>query len=329
MSTQITERIYHIEVPMKGGSLTALNSYLILGNERNLLIDAGYNKPESSDVLIKEMKQLGADFNNTDIFLTHMHVDHAEFAVTLNKTRGVKVYIGDADGKRLENMNNDNTSSWTWTQNKLLRLGFPPDEMPEPRPIDASKSLYLSGGGNYTHVFDGDKLHYGGYELVCIDAAGHSPGQTCLYIPEKKLVFFGDHILYSITPNITSWDISYNPLKNYIKNLKKFKDIEIEIPLPAHRKVVCNIYDRIDQILEHHRVRLDETLDAIRTCHGATPYEIASRLHWNVHNDRWEDFPTHQKASAVGEVLAHLAYLVDEGKVKCNDENGQDKFYIA
>lgn len=328
MSKKIIDNVYHINVPMKGGALTGLNAYLITGGERNLLIDAGFDKPESRDVLFSEMAELGADFDNTDIFLTHMHVDHSELAVTLNKTRGVKVYIGEADGERLKNLSTDNTDRWNWSSERLTAMGFSDEEVAMPKQIGFVRPSFLIGGGEYTYVYDGDKLYYGGYELVCISAAGHSPGQTCLYIPEKKLVFFGDHVLYSITPNITSWDLVYNPLKDYMNNIRKFKNIEIEIPLPAHRTVTCNIYERLDQIIEHHMARLNETIDVINEHPGATAYEIASKLHWNVHGDHWDEFPLHQKTSAVGEVIAHLSYLASQNRIEVKHENGRDLYYV-
>ncbi len=262
------------------------------------------------------------------IFLTHAHVDHAELALALNKEFGTKIYIGEADGERLKGFDKDTKQPWNGAEDTMRAMGFSHEQIDYVRELMKTRALFGSKECKFTYVHDGDKLCYGGYELICIDAAGHSPGQTCLYLPKKKLMFFGDHLLYSITPNVTTWSVDENPLLNYINNIRKFKDYEIDIPLPAHRDATCSAHERIDQILRHHEIRLGEALDALREYGELTAYEIASHLHWNVHDDNWDEFPINQKISAVGEVISHLSYLLHEGKITKKTEDSVDKYAI-
>ena len=310
MAQNITDNIYKIEVPMKN-KLTCLNAYFILGRGgRNLLIDTGFDLDEPYRVVTGALKELGTSMADTDIFLTHMHPDHAELASRL-ATESTKVYIGKADATLLRDTKN--------TFNDKLRdprsKGFPPDVIIDYERIHALKTPFaLHGGCDYTDVCDGDVLEYGGWKLRCIDCAGHSPGQTCLYIAEKKLLFAGDHILYDITPNVSAWTDEANPLKNYLKNLEKLKSLDIETALPAHRGITCAPKERIDQIIAHHNERLDETVDAIKRGGLMTPYAIASELTWNIPCP-WNELPPFQKYSAVGEVFAHLNYLLSVGTI--------------
>jgi len=45
-------------------------------------------------------------------------------------------------------------------------------------------------------------------------------------------------------------------------------------------------------------------------------YHIASKMTWDIDCENWEQFPAAQKWFAVGEAIAHLQYLENEGKIK-------------
>jgi len=322
MLQKILDNIYKIEVPMRDGALNFLNAYLILG-ERNLLIDTGFDRDEAYRTITEALDRLGASMENTDIFLTHMHPDHAELAGRL-AVKDTKVYLGTRDAKLL----NESEKTFSVRMQNPEKKGFPPEVIADyarsfakRRPFSSAKKCA------YTEVFDGDILEYGGYRLRCIDCAGHSPGQTCLYIDERKLFFCGDHILFDITPNVSSWEDNVNPLKDYIKNLEKLKAYEIEIILPAHRGVTCGAHERIDEIIAHHHERLDELLEVLRKNGPLSTYEIASRLTWNT-PCTWEEMPTFQKYSAVGEVVAHLAFLLDKGLVEKEIQQGVNLYSV-
>jgi len=315
MLQKIFDNIYKIEVPMRGGGLSCLNAYLIHG-ERNLLIDTGFDRDEPYKIVTGALDELGTSMERTDIFLTHMHPDHAELAGRL-AGKETKVFIGARDAKLLR----DSEETFGIRMKDPRSKGIPPEVSADYERIYAKRRPFSGKKCAYTDVYDGDILEYGGYKLKCIDCAGHSPGQTCLYIDEKKLLFCGDHILYGITPNVSSWEDSANPLKDYIGNLEKLKAYEIEAVLPAHRDVTCGAQERIDQILAHHHERLGELLDTLARNGSLSAYEIASKLTWNT-GCGWEEMPTFQKYSAVGEVVAHLAYLLDKGLIEKHVEQG-------
>jgi glyoxylase-like metal-dependent hydrolase (beta-lactamase superfamily II) len=75
MATELMKDIFRLEVPLPRSPLKLLNSYLIRGEERNLLIDTGFNRPECEEALMSELASLEVDFNKTDIFITHLHAD--------------------------------------------------------------------------------------------------------------------------------------------------------------------------------------------------------------------------------------------------------------
>ena len=100
MYTHIEDNIYTIPVPLPNNPLRQLNSYVIKGEGRNLVIDTGFKLEECRKALCDGLEELGVDMNCTDIFLTHLHSDHSGLAAEL-ATQSSKIYISRADGELL------------------------------------------------------------------------------------------------------------------------------------------------------------------------------------------------------------------------------------
>jgi glyoxylase-like metal-dependent hydrolase (beta-lactamase superfamily II) len=171
---------------------------------------------------------------------------------------------------------NESLSNKRWEEydSQYIKEGFPAEELAEIALKNPARAYAPAGYCDYSVINDGDTLTYGGYELTCVDASGHTPGQLCLYIKSEKLMFLGDHVLFDITPNITMWPGVRDSLRTYLRNLDKFLSFDVEIPLPAHRTASCPMRQRIAEITEHHRRRLSEAAEIVRARPGLTAYEI-------------------------------------------------------
>ena len=165
-------------------------------------------------------------------------------------------------------------------------------------------------------LYGGETISTGTYDLDVIWTPGHSPGHICLYEPLNQLLFSGDHILPSTTPNV-SYHIQSgdNPLGDYISALHKLQNLPVTKVLPAHEHLFTDLPGRIEQIVNHHDKRKTEIQQAM----GKEPrraYEISSQITWNVPGLIWEQFPPLHKRGAVTETIAHLECMRWEGKVK-------------
>jgi glyoxylase-like metal-dependent hydrolase (beta-lactamase superfamily II) len=76
MIEKVLTNLYKIEIPLPKNPLKNLNSYVIKGAERNLIIDTGWNQEECMNAMQAGLKKLGVDIKNTDFFITHLHADH-------------------------------------------------------------------------------------------------------------------------------------------------------------------------------------------------------------------------------------------------------------
>lgn len=312
MYTHIEDNIYTIPVPLPNNPLRQLNSYVIKGEGRSLVIDTGFKLEECRKALCDGLEELGVDMNCTDIFLTHLHSDHSGLAAEL-ATQSSKIYISRADGELL-------TLSLTQGLGRVEEYrsyGFSEKEL-ENFWENPSMKYRQESPFNFTYVADGDVLTYGGRRLEVIFTPGHTPGHVCLYDRANKVMFLGDHVLFNITPNITTWPFFEDPLGHYVHSLMDISIYDVRLPLPAHRGVNGTMAERIGTIIEHHGARIREMLDILTERPGLTPYDLSGMMTWRVHGktNSWADFPLNQKWFAVGETAAHLDYLLKRGRVR-------------
>ncbi len=326
MAEEIAHGIYKLNIPLPGNPLKNLNSYLVCGQERNLLIDTGFKTPACLEAINAELSALSIDMYKTDIFLTHMHADHIGLATTLATDRS-KIYISSVDAAFLNSLNLPETREQLIAAN--VSEGFPIEEFINSIGSNSMRRMVSAKPVEYACLEDGCVLSYGGYTLVCILTPGHTPGHMCLYCDALKLMFLGDHILFGITPNIVRWPNFKNSLKAYLLHLQKIGQYDVAISLPAHRTVDCTIQDRILSLTAHHRKRLDEICDIVLKNPGLTAYKIAGMMHWDIRCDSWADFPPTQKWFAVGEALAHIDYLLEDGRIISQTKDGLRFYHLS
>jgi glyoxylase-like metal-dependent hydrolase (beta-lactamase superfamily II) len=298
-----------------------VNSYVIIGEERNLVVDTGMNRSECLEVLDRELSMLEIDLSVTDVFVTHLHADHLGLAPYISKGRN-KVYLGKEDIEAIEE-----SDYWKKMHSFAVKNGFPGQD-----PEDSIKKhpgyKYGPLGPMDLHpVFGGEDFHIGSYDLKAVHTPGHSDGHMCLYDEKNKVLFSGDHILGDITPNISLWDGEGDPLSDFIKSLEMVKGLDVDITLPGHRSLIKDHVKRIDELIHHHLQRADEVLDIMGEG-SMTGFEIASQMTWDLTIKKFEDFPIMQKWFALGEALAHIRFLEHEGRISREMSHGVHNYSI-
>jgi len=205
--------------------------------------------------------------------------------------------------------------------------GFPENELREAIRSHPGREFGSEWVPEISILQDGDEINAGGYCFKCVATPGHSLGHTCLYEPNKKILVAGDHILIDITPNIQCWSDNQNPLQDYLASLDKVNNMEIDLVLPGHRRLITDHKTRIAELKEHHERRLREVLSILKG-DPRTAFQVASRMTWDLDCDSWEDFPRAQKWFATGEAIAHLRYLERRGLILRKDEETLTMFTL-
>ena len=84
--------------------------------------------------------------------------------------------------------------------------------------------------------------------------------------------------------------------------------------LPAHGAVGPSVHARIDELIDHHGRRLDETLSAVAA--GAdSAFAVASQLRWTRRGRTLDELDQFNQMLAISETGAHLTLLVAQNRI--------------
>lgn len=323
MPEEIMKNIYRIKIYLPDSPLKILNSYLIKGGERNILIDTGFKHPECKEHLIKGLEELDVKMEDTDVLLTHLHSDHTGLAPEI-AVPGTRIFISRDEipwmfGQTRKDM-------WELDNIKILRSGFSREVIESSLKNAASRDMASDPEfGDYLPIDDGDEFICGDYRLKAVVTPGHTPAHMCFWLEEQKTMFTGDHVLFDISPNITLWNFVEDSLGDYLSSLRKTDEYDVRLALPGHRET-GDFHARIADLLEHHEKRLDECYNVVLQNPGLSVYDIAGKMTWKIRCNSWEDFPINQKWFAVGECHSHLRHLQMRGKIKVDDSKEVVRF---
>jgi len=150
-----------------------------------------------------------------------------------------------------------------------------------------------------------------------ITGEGHSPEHAALYCRARKILISGDQILPTITTNISVWpdEPEGDPLGLFLKTCARFRGLidPTTLVLPSHRRPFRNVQRRLDELAHHHDERLALVV-------GAATREITAADLIDVLFPRALD--GHQMGFAMGEAIAHLNYLVRQGRMERRRDPG-------
>ncbi|MCC6383273.1 MAG: MBL fold metallo-hydrolase [Dehalococcoidia bacterium] len=288
--------------------------YMIRDRGETALVDCGWNTDSAYEALEVGMREHGshpADIQR--LVITHIHPDHYGMAGRLKRIADCEVVVHEKDAEII-NTRYFAPKGLTESMSRFMQLNGVP-EMDTPAMSQGSMNML----GNVapvppdTEVKGGERFTVGGFDFEIIWTPGHSPGHICLYEPNRKLLLTGDHILPTITPNVSIHTQTHgSPLGDYMRSLEKLADLDVEHVLPAHEFDTKELKKRILEIEHHHEERLDEMVRCV-DAGGSTAWEVAGRVQWAT--GRLADFEPFMQRAAVGETLAHLEYLFEVGRV--------------
>jgi glyoxylase-like metal-dependent hydrolase (beta-lactamase superfamily II) len=308
--------IFNIDIPIQH-ELKNINLYLFKG-EYPSLIDAGPSHPILKDLMVEILRH--ADISVIEyIYLTHSHIDHCGLAAQLRGMTGARVAAHRYERPRVERAGERLREEYGCYASMSSAMGFPMEiaqlvfdlasvwtKLSEPCRID----MRLGGG---------ETVRAGDRELEVIHTPGHTAGHVCYLLREEGLLFSGDHLMRTITPNpelyCPPWQGRVTGLPQFLDSLRLLSTYDISCAYPGHGRPIRKVQKRIELNLEHHRARLDKTRDAVeKGCR--TVWEVALRLFPQVRNKP----PDIDHFLALKEALGHLLILEEQGSVRRTDE---------
>ncbi len=295
-------------------SLPYVLPYLVKSGGETALVDCGWNTDSAYKALEEGMQEHGSHPSEIQqLLITHVHPDHYGMSGRLKQLSSCQVVLHEKDAEVI-------TSRYFAPRplademGKFMELnGVPPIEAPHMAQGSMGMLERVSPVPADTELKGGETLSVGDFDFEVIWTPGHSPGHICFYEPNRKVLMTGDHILPTITPNVSiHTQTQGSPLGDYMRSLEKLVDLDVDYVLPAHEFDVKALKTRIVEIEEHHKIRLEEMLNCTDGG-GSTAWEIAGRVKWTT--GMLADFEPWVQRSAVGETLAHMEYLFETGQV--------------
>jgi glyoxylase-like metal-dependent hydrolase (beta-lactamase superfamily II) len=318
---EVAQGVHRIPLPLPNDGLRAVNVYALTGSDGLVVIDSGWSIPEAKDVLRDGLRELGADFGDIKRFLvTHVHRDHYSQAVHLRREFGTRITLG-ADER--------------WSLEMTMRPG---------RAAGEEQVTYLRelGAGDIADLMERNKhgvdhsdwempddwftpdevVAANGRSLEVVATPGHTRGHVVFYDNTGGLLFAGDHVLPTITPSIGFEPaLATNPLGAFLASLAIVRGRPDAMLLPAHGPVTASAHDRVDELVEHHRLRLD-TMAAAVGWGADTAAAVAAKVTWTRRERTLAELDVFNQFLAVCETGAHLDLLVAQGRATMSLTDG-------
>ena len=319
---------FQIDFPSSIG-LKFVCMYLFKIDNAHFLIDAGFNFPDWKKTFFSELQKLNLSIKDIDyLMITHEHPDHCGMMDEIKQENpDIQILMHEithdlmkwmTDPKNEEDIQNSRDELIS----RSLSYGITKE---------VSKTMFGFSSNMYKMISytkpdrilkDNDEIQFDSTKLKFVWTPGHSLGHLCVFNESTRHLFAGDHILSRITPNIGTSMIKpsidrrfdfTNILDHYLKSLDKIDKLDPKIVFPAHQDVIYNPHQRILEMKKHHETRLSEVSKMIEN-KPLTPYQI-SLIHFG------DDLDGLNNLLALSEILSHLIYLENQGKIKRIEKN--------
>ncbi|MEJ7139567.1 MBL fold metallo-hydrolase [Amphibiibacter pelophylacis] len=297
------------------------------------IVDCGTDMPATRDAWEAVFAQHLQGLPVVRVIVTHMHPDHMGLAHWL-----VQRWAREGDDL-LVHMS---LSDWVSARNSVSSSNglsgsgaaefFRSQGLSDPVLLDRIRArgtfysdMVPAVPDRYRRLVHGQTLPLANGHWRCIAGYGHAPEHIALFEPQRRILLAGDMVLPRISTNVSVFmhEPEGNPLALFLRSLDDMADLPDDtLVLPAHGRPFTGLHTRREQLQEHHRQRLAETLafcrDAPRSAAELMPVLFR------------RDLDMHQTTFAMGETLAHLHLLWHDGQLqRRRDAQGVWRFSAA
>ena len=304
--------VWSLRVPIPDNPLGYTLIYVLRTNTGVLLIDAGWDCDEAWEALETGLAHCGYLMSDVQATLiTHAHPDHIGLALRVRNASGCRVFMGEDE--RVD----EACYGGDALHERLLFLksqGVPDREIEDFSASIVSAPFPPQHWKADTMVMDGLSIVVDGAELTAIATPGHTNGHMCYLDRTRKFLFTGDHLLTTITPNISTFLLDgSDPLGDYLSSIAKIDCYDVARVMPGHQTPFSEFNERTRIASLHHETRLRELENIVRITQGASTWQLCELVPWSKPLSHFAPF---MRYSALGETLAHLVHLRELNRVE-------------
>jgi len=317
--------VFQIKLPFPNNISGFTNTYVIEGEKGNILIDSGWDWPGALWAFREGLRMDSLKFQDINwIVITHIHPDHYGLTDKLRSLCGAKVAMHRTEAGQIESRYKSSDTLIHELAGVLGKNGVPKEEVVEMQNASLWMNKFVSPCYPEIILDEGDRISNGSLEFEVMHTPGHSAGHICLYEPQKRWLFSGDHVLFQTLPHVgLNPQAGDNPLGDYFDSLHVLEKLKIGFVFPGHGPVFNSLKLRTGEILYLHNQKRIEIMKVLNE--GLkTAYQVAMDIPWNKKTIKTEfrDLSVRDRRLAILQTMAHLKLLISEGEVGKIVQNG-------
>ena len=307
---EIAPGVHQVRMPLPF-ALDHINLWLLEDDGAWVLIDTGLGNDATRALWEQLISKVIRGRPVSRILVTHHHPDHVGNAGWLMKRMGAPLWMSQSEYLTAHALCDEAAGhSRDGMQQMFLRNGLGGDFAAKlfgrRNPYRDRVPDFPSG---YRRLLDGEQVRIGGRDWRVVMGYGHAPEHAALYSESLGVLISGDMVLPRISTNVSvpPSQPEGNPLKLFLQSIDRYAQLPAAtLVLPSHGDPFRGLRERVAQLQEHHRLRLGELLAVCDAPKAAA--EVLTTLFRRP-------LDTHQTFFAMGEAMAHLHYLHEQGRV--------------
>ena len=306
--------IIRLVLPLPFPGLDRVNVYLLEDEQGSTLVDCGIHFPDDDrdhgwvDFLEALKASEVEPASITRVFVTHHHIDHYGLAGRVVDETGAKLWMHEHADHELD-LYRDPEERVARLGRMLADHGVGKSEIDELTAFEDWRPFISKVVEADTWLKGDEAFEVGGRDWQVVYTPGHAWSHVCLWTPGEKVLISGDHLLPTITPHIDFERAGVeDPLGDFLESLAKVEQLDPSLVLPGHGHPFTEGAERARVVARHHDRRLGSILQVIRREPHTVNY---------ITDEIWgENLLNFQRRLALGEALAHVAYLRRRGEIE-------------
>ena len=303
-------------------ALGHINLWLLEDDDGWAIVDTGVDVEETRNIWQKTFSEVLQDQPARRVFVTHLHPDHVGCAGWLTEYFDAPLWMPREEYLLCRVLVADTGRKTPKEGDRFYTAaGFAAGQMEYYHKMFGMFGKYVTHlPESYVRLKDGDTLRIGGNQWEVIVGRGHSPEHACLYCRDINVLISGDQVLPTISSNVSVYptEPGADPLAEWLDSLSAMKDriAPDVLVLPAHGKPFRGAHERLDSLIAEHVDCLDKlelTCSEAKRAVDVFPALFKSEI------------TKHNLIMATGESIAHLNYLINQGRITVErDADGVD-----
>src|SRR6201992_4062259 len=299
--------------------LNHVNIYLLADGDGWTMIDSGFGNEESIAAWTTLLEGPLKGVNVTRLIVTHSHPDHVGLAGWITERFNCPLHMSQVEYLQSVYHQNRGTEERRNAQRLFFRRHGMDEDLTEKllgRGQDYLKRVSVLPPA-YHRLTHGDQVVIGSRRFKVITGGGHALDQVMLYCAADKLFLSADQVLSKISPNVSVWAVEpdQNSLGEYLASLAS---LATTLPydllvLPGHGVPFYGRKTRIKQLADPHeepgRLIAEACREVPQTSRALVPVVFNKHV-----------LDEHQMGFASGELIAHVNYMLVEGRLTAQED---------